>query len=137
MTAPIRIMPEIISRKEAIARGLKRYCTGKPCKRGHFCERTLAAGHCVECERLRINRSGRSNPERVRLWYLRNPNKRGEYARRWRLKNPEKVKAMAARRNKKHRAKYGPHPKQKQYQRDRYRKMTAAYRALRELGIEV
>ena len=42
---------EIISRKEAKARGLTRYFTGKPCKHGHIAERDTGAGRCVECNR--------------------------------------------------------------------------------------
>jgi hypothetical protein len=45
-------LPEIISYQEAKARGLKRYFTGKPCKRGHVVERRVITG-CVECTRLR------------------------------------------------------------------------------------
>ena len=40
---------EVISRKEAKARGLKRYFTGKPCKHGHVSERYTGSGACVEC----------------------------------------------------------------------------------------
>jgi hypothetical protein len=36
-------MLPIISCKEAKARGLKRYFTGKPCKRGHIAEQWLLA----------------------------------------------------------------------------------------------
>ncbi len=43
---------EIITRAEAKARGLKRYFTGKPCKRGHICEWFAASGACYECDRL-------------------------------------------------------------------------------------
>ena len=42
-------MPEIISRKDASARGLKRYFTGKSCKRGHVAERCTNNANCVEC----------------------------------------------------------------------------------------
>lgn len=38
-----------ITRQEAIARGLKRYFTGKPCKRGHICDRYVLRRVCVEC----------------------------------------------------------------------------------------
>jgi hypothetical protein len=39
---------DIITKKEAYARGLKRYFTGKPCMRGHISERSLG-GTCIEC----------------------------------------------------------------------------------------
>jgi hypothetical protein len=42
-------MPEIISRADARAKGLKRYFTGKPCKRGHVVKRRVDTGDCVEC----------------------------------------------------------------------------------------
>ena len=42
-------MPQIISRKEAKALGLKRYFTGKPCKHGHISEHYSRNGECVEC----------------------------------------------------------------------------------------
>lgn len=42
---------QIIKRKEAKEKGLKRYFTGKPCKHGHVVER-LVYGGCIECRRL-------------------------------------------------------------------------------------
>ncbi len=48
-------MPEIISRKDAKAKGLKRYFTGKPCKHGHIAEKTTVNGSCVDC--FKINQS--------------------------------------------------------------------------------
>ena len=41
---------EIISRKEAMDRGLKRYFTGNPCKHGHVSERQTSKGVCVSCK---------------------------------------------------------------------------------------
>ena len=40
---------EIISRKEAIGKGLKRYFTGKPCSKGHLSERYVSNPRCIEC----------------------------------------------------------------------------------------
>lgn len=42
---------EIITRAQAIERGLTRYFTGKPCKYGHIAERYLQSG-CTECVRI-------------------------------------------------------------------------------------
>lgn len=39
----------IISRKEAIEKGLKTYFTGKPCKHGHMSERRVYNRKCLEC----------------------------------------------------------------------------------------
>lgn len=45
-------MLQIISRREAIAAGLKRYFTGVPCKRGHISERGVACHGCYECQKI-------------------------------------------------------------------------------------
>lgn len=39
----------ILSRQDAYAKGLKRFYTGEPCKRGHVCERFVCNGGCVRC----------------------------------------------------------------------------------------
>jgi hypothetical protein len=44
---------EIISQSEALAAGLKRYFTGKPCKYKHVAEHYVKGGACVECVSLR------------------------------------------------------------------------------------
>jgi hypothetical protein len=43
----------ITSRKDALAQGLARYFTGKPCKHGHTGERHTVNGLCVQCNRER------------------------------------------------------------------------------------
>lgn len=48
---------EIITRKEAIEQGLKRYFTGKPCKHGHVSERSVGGRVCVDCTRIRALKS--------------------------------------------------------------------------------
>lgn len=55
---------EIISRSEALARGLKRYFTGKPCKHGHIAERLVSQTNCCECDRLRLLAANMS-PEKL------------------------------------------------------------------------
>jgi DNA-binding XRE family transcriptional regulator len=42
----------MLTRDEAIAAGLKRYETGKPCKHGHIAPRFVCTRSCVECVRL-------------------------------------------------------------------------------------
>jgi hypothetical protein len=42
-------MTQIITRADALAKGLKRFFTGKPCKRGHVVERRVDTGDCDEC----------------------------------------------------------------------------------------
>lgn len=58
-------MTEIITRKEALERGLKRYFTGKPCANGHVCERVYV-GECVECIRAKEARRVRSRSDEHR-----------------------------------------------------------------------
>lgn len=41
-----------MNRKEAAAAGLERYIPGKPCRRGHICERYVRNGSCCECVAL-------------------------------------------------------------------------------------
>jgi len=53
---------KIISRKEAIALGLPRYFTGKPCVNGHISERVTKKCDCVACNNER-NAEYRSKPE--------------------------------------------------------------------------
>jgi len=48
---PSNGLPEIILRKEAKARGLKRYFTGRPCKRKHISERNTSNLTCLACMR--------------------------------------------------------------------------------------
>lgn len=43
---------ELVTRKEAVAQGLKRYFTGHPCKNNHVAERITNSGRCCECNRL-------------------------------------------------------------------------------------
>jgi hypothetical protein len=67
---------EIISRKEAIDRGLTRYFTGEPCKHGHVAERRTRNGWCIACrQKFRHDRDA-ANPEaakkRVKDWMERN-----------------------------------------------------------------
>jgi len=42
---------QIISRAEAIERGLTRYFTGKPCPKGHVAEHWVNGRACVECRK--------------------------------------------------------------------------------------
>lgn len=44
---------KIISRRDAIKKGLKLYFTGKPCKNGHVDQRrTAKGGKCLGCEKM-------------------------------------------------------------------------------------
>lgn len=108
---------QIITRAEAKALGLKRYFTGKPCKRGHVAERYSNDQSCVSCkaedraankeQNAAYFREWRKNnpsylapseaPEirraRDRAAYAKNPEAKKESARKWRKANPQKVAA--------------------------------------------
>lgn len=58
---------KVISRKEAIAAGLPRYFTGKPCLYGHLTERRVKVKRCIECLRLLRKEKRLKNVESIRL----------------------------------------------------------------------
>lgn len=47
--------PPVLSRAEAIERGLTRFYTGLPCKEGHFAERFVSNRQCVVCNRAKAD----------------------------------------------------------------------------------
>jgi hypothetical protein len=53
---------EVVSRKEAVEKGLKNYFTGKQCKYGHVSQRQTCSGQCNKCKVLRTQR-WRAKPE--------------------------------------------------------------------------
>lgn len=64
----------IIRRKDALAQGLPRYFTGKPCRKaGHIAERFTVNGDCVACNPAKMKRIG---------WAKKNPEKHLEHCRR-------------------------------------------------------
>ena len=101
-------MTKITPRKEALARGLKRYFSGNPCPHGHVAERWIN-GECVECVRERSREYYAANraklQERSREWakkyrererkrYAANREKNRERVRKWRAENPEKYRNL-------------------------------------------
>lgn len=82
---------DIILRKEALTKGLKRYYTGKPCKRGHVAERFIN-GPCVECNRQHGKDYVVNNYEKYKV----NHNKA---SKQWNIDNPKKRKAITKKYN--------------------------------------
>lgn len=72
---------DVISRKEAIEKGLKVYFTGKPCKYGHVAERRVDNKTCLECSKERNKEYREQNKE-----YFK------EYDKEYREKNREQIK---------------------------------------------
>jgi len=68
----------IITGKEAVKSGLKRYFTGKPCKHGHISERYLDR-RCAACDKSRGEKSRKKDSakatERACKWQKDNPEK--------------------------------------------------------------
>ncbi len=87
----------MISQKDAKAQGLKRYFTGKPCKRGHVAERWVSSGECTECSYARCLAWQMAYPEKSRAAYRAfaecNPEKIRAYSRAYYAANPEKCRA--------------------------------------------
>lgn len=80
-------MPEVISRKDAIERGLTHYYTGKPCPNGHDCQRFVSSYTCLECaqEHKRKYRKDLDFAKRELA-----------YKKSYRAKNAEKISAYSA-----------------------------------------
>lgn len=75
---------EIVSRKDAIKRGMNSYFTGKECVNGHIAERRVYDWKCRECER-----------GRYREWRKKNKNYEKErYAKSSEVRDKKKKKAM-------------------------------------------
>jgi len=64
---------KIITRKEALKRGLTRYFTGKPCKHGHMVERYTKSSNCVVCRsqtrKAQYDKDPERERQRVREWH--------------------------------------------------------------------
>ena len=85
-------MPEILSRADAKARGMKRYMTGKSCSRGHVAERNCSNGGCVECDNVSDLKWRKANKDKIaeknRIYRTNNP----DASRKCYEKNPIKYR---------------------------------------------
>jgi 5-methylcytosine-specific restriction endonuclease McrA len=112
---------EIITRAEAIERGLKRYFTGEPCKYGHVAERLTSRSYCCVCNNLQSKKHQSDNKNIKQLYdkrrsniirktdpsffarqsaifRKRNPNRNSAYQQKYRNENRHKVNAWASNR---------------------------------------
>jgi|DEB0MinimDraft_10_1074344.scaffolds.fasta_scaffold00191_24 5-methylcytosine-specific restriction endonuclease McrA len=85
---------EVISKKQAQEQGLKRYFTGKPCKRGHVSERYVSGGVCIECDNNRVRSKEYVEYQKKynRTWQQVNRDKINAQSRERYSKNPEKYR---------------------------------------------
>ena len=86
----------LVSYKQAIAQGLSRYFTGKPCKHGHIAERRVSGRCCVVCADNLTRAWAKQNSNRVKQiatsWNERNKEREATRARKWRKENPDTYK---------------------------------------------
>lgn len=97
----IGVGPKIIKsyrgeRSASRADGRLYYNTGLPCVNGHFADRLVVNGACVECSKESQARRRKDNIEQARAKdrkkYYKNREKNIEKSFSYRVKNPEKVK---------------------------------------------
>ena len=81
------------TRKEARARGDKRYFTGKPCKHGHVVTRFVSDKACAECHLEARRAAYWKDPEahrsKVEEWRRNNLDKKRAHSRKWSKKHPK------------------------------------------------
>ena len=86
---------EIITRKEAMEQGLKRYYTGKPCKYGHVSERSVSDCWCCACASEYQLAYREANKEKIaekdREYREANKEKITERMKKYREANKEKL----------------------------------------------
>jgi HNH endonuclease. len=102
---------DLVLRSVAKERGLSRYFTGQPCKRGHIAERWVSGFKCVQChaeyvanhpEHIRVAKRKwkKANPEVVRAhgrssrrrWVAKNRTKERERLRKYKVRNRERMR---------------------------------------------
>ncbi len=92
---------EIISRADAKARGLKRYFTGNPCKRGHVAERRVSGQICIDCAKVASAKHYGENSDKVKKsqakYYAENADKVKARAAYYRAEHLDEAKAYRAR----------------------------------------
>ena len=85
---------QIVTRKEALSQGLKRYFTGKLCKNRHVSERYTDGGHCIQCMKIKNQAYQLAHPEKARERDAKHRKLHPEKARqsdaKWRAANREK-----------------------------------------------
>lgn len=87
----------IISRRDALEKGLSKYKTGIPCVNGHVCERYVSTYACVECTK-QFNSSPKKK-EQNKLWKLKNKDYVKQYNKNWSINNQDKIKSFTSKSN--------------------------------------
>jgi len=83
----------IISRQDAISKGLSRFYTGVPCQHGHLAERIVSSMRCHECHRIRKQELRADNPAKYqaqsRAKYHKDPLRHRAYRKSYYGNNAE------------------------------------------------
>jgi hypothetical protein len=84
-----------MTRATAKAAGLKRYFTGKPCSRGHVCERRISTCQCISCVTPQKRDWAKANycPEMARQRRLAESEQRARRIKAWRRENQDHVRS--------------------------------------------
>jgi hypothetical protein len=89
---------ELVSYKEAVAKGLPKYFTGKPCKHGHVVERRVSGRCCTNCANQIAMTWAKDNLGRAKeirtAWNVKNKEREAARAKVWRKNNPYIYKRM-------------------------------------------
>ena len=92
--AELQTSSRIVSRQEARKLGLKRYFTGKLCKRGHYSARLVSTCQCCECLYIGLRDKRAADREWARAvdraWKSKNRDRINENERRRYARNPGK-----------------------------------------------
>lgn len=79
----------IVTRREAVALGLRTYFTGRPCKNGHIDERLTGGRVCLSCKRDFGRQTYKNRAARNPDWAAA----KVASIREWKQANPDRVKA--------------------------------------------
>lgn len=85
---------KVITRKEAITKGLKFYYSGKQCKNGHLVERYVVNYNCVLCSKKDAATHQQNNPEYLLEWNRSDRKNHPEKRKQWRNNNKDKIYAQ-------------------------------------------
>ncbi|AUR92528.1 hypothetical protein NVP1173O_52 [Vibrio phage 1.173.O._10N.261.55.A11] len=115
---------EIISKKEAKEKGLKRYFTGKSCEYGHIAERQLSSGDCLECKAEYRKKNKDKKAERQREYYKQNKDKISKREKERYNKNKDKIAERRKDHYNKNKGKIAD--RRKEYSKEYYKKNPAS-----------
>lgn len=88
----------IISRADAMARGLTMYFTGEPCKQGHVAERRVLNRKCRECDKAASRARYEKNKDKAAAYYAKyHPENKERRRERERARHATDAKARCMR----------------------------------------